>query len=265
MVFKEKIASVFVALALTAASITGAAGQSLNEYVERGYINIGVLGGVPPYTQIDESGKLVGYDVDLANIIGGYMGVEVRITSLTNPSRIPALTSGQVDIAVALAIPTPERALSVMFTQPYVGSRMAIFAPNTTEISAIDDLAGKRIGVPRASAQDALLTRMNLEGAEVARFDDDASVAQAMLVGQVDAIALPEVIGLGILEKVPSGGNFEYKTHISVTMDSIAVRQGDFELLQWLNNVIAYMKSTGELNDLHRKWVGTDLPELPVF
>ena len=47
--------------------------------------------------------------------------------------------------------------------------------------------------------------------------------------------------------------------------NSMAVRKDAFELHQWLNNVIYYIKLNGELDEIARKWVGSPLPEMPVF
>src|SRR3546814_801419 len=96
-----------------------ASAQTVTEIVERGEVKIGVLIGAPPYGSIDAQGNAVGYDADVAALVGKYLGVPVELVPLTPPARIPALEAGKADFLIATLAPTPERAKAVMFTIPY--------------------------------------------------------------------------------------------------------------------------------------------------
>ena len=96
------------------------------------------------------------------------------------------------------------------------------------------------------------------------RFDDDATATQAMIAGQVDATATPNTIANELMKQRPEA-NLELKFTFTQQPNSIAVRKDAFELKQWINNFLYYVKVNGELDEIHRKWIGSPLPELPVF
>lgn len=242
-----------------------ASAQTVDEIVKRGSVVIGVVSGVPPFGVVDQQGKAQGYDVDVANLIAKYLGVKAEIMPLAPPARIPALQAKRVDFLVATLGPTPERAKTVMFTMPYSAFQMSIMAPKSLPAQSLDDLKGKSVAVPRGSPQDTRLTALAASlNLSIKRFDDDATAAQAVFSGQVDAAALPNTTINDIVKQNPSG-NAELKFSFFQQPNSIALRKEQFDLLQWLNNTIYFMKNSGELDEIHRKWIGTPLPELPVF
>lgn len=255
-----------LACVLLAATVVGvASAQTLNQIEKKGEVTIGVVTGVPPFGSIDASGKTVGYDVDVANLVAKDLGVKAKIVPLTPPARIPALQSGKVDILVATLAPTTERAKSVMFTMPYSAFQQVIVAKNSANESSLKDMVGKSIGVPRGSPQDVQLTKLALKGTKIVRFQDDAAAAQALFSGQVDAIAIPNTTANDILKKRNEQGNYEIKFAFSQQPNSIAVRSDAFQLHQWLNDFLYNIKLDGQLNAISEKWIGTPLPNLPVF
>ncbi|WP_348635748.1 transporter substrate-binding domain-containing protein [Cupriavidus sp. AcVe19-1a] len=246
------------------ASAAGVHAQTVSEIVKKGKVTIGVVSGAPPFGITDASGKPAGYDVDVANLLGKYLGVPVDIVPLTSPSRIPALESGKVDFLVATLAPTPERARAIMFSAPYSAFELTIFAPATAKYARLAELGKKKVGVTRGTTQDSALTRLAVPGMQIVRFEDDATCAQALISNQVEAIALPSTTGNEIL-KARGAGKFDAKFAFSVQPNSMAVRKDAYELRQWLNTTIAYIKLNGELDAVAQKWTGKPLPALQVF
>lgn len=255
-----------LAVATLMAAMPGSAeAVTLAEIQGRGTVKIGVLTGAPPMGMIDERGNPSGYDVDVANQIGQYIGLPVELVPLTPPARIPALQTGQVDFLVATLAPTGERAKSVMFTSPYSAFNMVIVSGPNAKFESLDQLKGKRVAVNRGSSQETALRRANVEGLEIVVFEDDSTSAQALVAGQVDATALPSTVAQGLLRQASQAG-----LQIGFTFfrqgNSMAVQPGDFELLQYLNTSIYLMKVSGELDKIAVKWTGDPLPPtLPSF
>ena len=223
-----------------------------------------MLIGSPPMGMVDSTGNPIGYDVDTANLIAKYLGVPVELTPLTPPSRIPALQAGKVDFLVATLAPTPQRALTVDFTQPYNAFQMAIVGNKAAKLATLDDLKNKTIGVNRGSSQEAALQRVAIPGAKITRFEDDSIVLQALLSGQIDSAAMPDTVVKDYLKTRPDA-DVESKFIFFQQPNSIAVRKGSDELRQWLNDTIYFMKVSGELDEISRKWTGLPLSNMPVF
>jgi polar amino acid transport system substrate-binding protein len=239
--------------------------QTVNDIVKRGKVRIGVNSGAPPFSVIDQNGKPVGYDVDVANLIAKYLGVPVEITPYTTAARIPALEADKVDFVVATLSPTPERAKVVMFTMPYSTFRLVVIAPKNSPIKKIEDLAGKKVGVSRGTPQEVALAQSAPKGTVFARFDDDSTTMQAMVGGQVQAIAIPETVFLEVLKAQPNS-NLQIKFPFFNQFMSIAVRRDSFELRQWLNTTLSFIKQDGSLDEIAKKWTGHTLPaNMPVF
>lgn len=266
MPFKRRRGVLLVALSavLLLGGTLGAAAQTTAEIVKRGRVRIGVLTGSPPMGMVDGTGTPIGFDVDTATLIGKYLGVPVELTPLTPPARIPALQSGKVDFLVASMAPTPTRALTVDFTIPYNAFKLAVMAKKASAYKGIDDLKGKSIGVNRGSSQEAALERLAVPGLRITRFEDDSTVVQALVAGQVDTVAVPDTVGIDFL-KTRGDADIEDKFILFEQPNSIVVRKGSEELLRWLNNTIYFMKVNDELDAFYRKWTGTPLPTLPTF
>ena len=267
MTFTTQCRTWLAAVSLLVGGVAGsgaATAQTVDEIVAAGEVRIGVLTGAPPFGTIDERGNPAGYDVDVANLVAGYLGVTPTLVPLTPPARIPALEAGKVDFLVATLAPTPERARTVMFTMPYSAFRMVIAAPKETAIAKIDELAGKRVGVNRGSSQEAALTKLAVPDMEIVRFEDDSTVAQALIAGQIDAIAMPDTVVSSMLTTRPDA-DVEIKFTFFEQPNAMAVKKDAFELRQWLNNTIYYMKVMGDLDAIAEKWTGQPVPQLPVF
>lgn len=239
--------------------------QSINDIVKRGKVRIGVNSGAPPFSVVDPKGNPVGYDVDVSHLLAKYLGVGVEITPYTTPARIPALEAGKVDFVVATLSPTPERARAVMFTMPYCTFQLVVVAPKDSSIKSLADLSGKKVGVSRGTPQEVALTRSAPKDTQYARFDDDSTTMQSLVSHQVDAIAIPETVFKEV-QKAQPNTDLAVKFSFFNQFMSIAVRQDAFELRQWLNTTLSFVKANGELDDIAKKWTGHALPaNMPVF
>ena len=238
--------------------------QTVDEIVSRGAINIGVLIDLPPYGLLNDKQEPDGYDIEVARMLGKYMGVKVNLVQLTGPNRLPFLVTGKADLIVATFGITPERAKQVMFSIPYSAIENTVYGPKGKEISKIDDLKGLRVGVPRGTVQDVLLTGALGSSARMMRFDDTPSTYQALLTGQVDAMAETGLTFDGVMKQNP-GADIAKKFVLLRQPNGITMRANQFNLHQWVNTFVYYVKNNGELDALHRKWFGVPLPDLPVF
>ena len=144
---------------------------------------------------------------------------------LTSPNRIPFLLTNKVDLIVATFGITPERAKQVMFSIPYSAIENVVFAPKDKHITTIQDLKGLRVGVPRGTVQDVILSKTLGSAVKIARFDDDPSTYEALLAGQVDAIAETGLTGDEFYAKHPEG-NIERKFTLLQQPNGITHAQG---------------------------------------
>lgn len=253
-------------LALVAMAPAAASAQTVDEIIARGKLIIAVDTTTPPYGFLDADLRPTGFDIEVANKMGEALGVPVEFVTVTSPGRIPALLTKQVDAVVSIFSITPARAIQIDYSIPYAGQSAVVIAPKSTTIASHADLVGKKVGLTRGTAEDGILTAAAEAnpGIEILRFDDYASLLQAMVSGQIDAMGGGDY-GEIYLKKAQNGDDFEQKYKLKTFYFGIGVAKGNDNLRQWLNTWLFTLKSDGVLADLSMKYRNQPLPDLPVF
>jgi polar amino acid transport system substrate-binding protein len=253
-----------LAVVLGAALGVKARAQTVDELLKRGTINIGVLIDLPPYGLLNDKQEPDGYDIEVARLLAKYLGVKLNLVQVTASNRLPFLTTGKVDLIVATFGITPERAKQVMFSIPYSAIENTVYGPKGKPIVKIDDLKGLRVGVPRGTVQDVILTGALGANARMMRFDDTPSTYQALLTGQVDAMAETGITFDAVMKANPDAP-IEKKFVLLRQPNGITMRADQFNLHRWVNTFVYFTKNNGELDALWQKWFHSPMPELPVF
>ena len=244
-------------------SVSRAEAQSIDDVLNKKKLQVGILVDFPPFGLTDSKGQPDGYDADVAKLMAKYLGVTLELVPVTGPNRIPYLLTGKVDMLIATFGITPERARQSMFSIPYSSIDIVLLAPKATKITSPEDLKGLKVGVARASTQDTAISAIAPPGTHIMRFNDDATTVQAMLSGQIDAIGVGT--GRQAAQENEPGGRLPGQVHVAPPAQRHHPRRGQFDLLQWVNTFIFFVKNNGELDAVCRKWLDTPLPELPVF
>ena len=239
-----------------------AAAQSLADLKKKGELTVGMLVDFPPYGTLNASNQPDGYDADVARLLAEDLGMKLKLVPVTGPNRIPFLLTNKVDLLVASLAITPERARQVKFSRPYAAASIVLYGRKDAKIKEAADLKSMRVGVARASTQDIALTAAAPQGAEIRRFDDDASAMQALMSGQVDAIGCSTTVAAQIAKRAPAN-TYEEKFLLRQQFMGIALRPDQDEIAKTVNDFIATNKANGKLDKLYRKWLATDLPALP--
>ena len=245
-----------------AGQATPAAGQNshLQQVLSRGTLNVGVLPDYPPYSSQQANGDLVGYEPDIAQKLADALGVKLKLINTDGTSRKPVLDSNRVDVDIDAFTATDERAKAVDFTIPYVASGALPLFRKDNPIKGIADLKGKKVSVARGSTNDSLMTKF-FPDTTVVRFDTIADAIQAVKSGKVDAVmegfatvrkAAAEDPKLEVLNVEP----------ISPALISMGVKQGDQIWLNYLNNFIRNLNSSGQNAALYQKWFNAALPKV---
>ncbi|CAN0602815.1 unnamed protein product, partial [Ectocarpus sp. 12 AP-2014] len=119
----------------------GLASESVIETIKQdGVIRIG-LSLFVPWSMRDKNGDLIGFELDVGRQLAEDMGVEVEFVPTAWDGIIPALVSGNFDVIISGMSVTPQRNLTVNFSDPYAFSGLAILANKSlTEGMSIEDL-----------------------------------------------------------------------------------------------------------------------------
>ncbi|KAA0969448.1 transporter substrate-binding domain-containing protein [Aureimonas fodinaquatilis] len=254
--FRAVIGALVIAFAMPGA----ASAQNLLEQIKSaGEIRVGLEFGRPPWGYKDANLQSAGYDFDAAKLIAEELGVNLTIVELTQPNRIPFLTSGRVDAVISTFSITPEREKVVDFSIPYGSAIVGVAGPQDLAISSTADLKGVRVGVVRGSTNDTALTAQAPD-ADIVRFDDEATNMTAFVSGQVQAAVTEPATLKSIVEQNPNR-NLELKFTLVEFPIGVGLRKEEPELKEALNAAISKNLEGGSLNEAFQGYFGTQLPE----
>ncbi|MEM8555314.1 MAG: transporter substrate-binding domain-containing protein [Pseudomonadota bacterium] len=236
----------------------------LSDILSAGVVKIAVPESFPPFGSLGVEGEYEGYDVDVAKLIAEDLGVELELVPVVSKQRIPFLETDRVDLVISTMGANPERAKSIWFSSAYAPFFSGAFATADKAIEGYDDLGSYKLGVTGGTLEDLEVTKRAPEGTEIIRFGDNAATMAAFTSGQVDVLVSGNTAAASIAEANPDMG-LQTKIVIKNSPAFIGVKQGNIDLLQWVNVFILHKKLGGELNEISEKWLGLPLPPLPTF
>jgi polar amino acid transport system substrate-binding protein len=257
--------AVLVAPLLAALTRGAAHAQAVSAIRDRGRLNVGVLKDFAPFGGLNKDGDPVGFEVDVATLIGHHLSVRVGFVLLTAAERIAALSDGRVDLVAGQFGVTTERATSVAFATPHLLTDGGLFAPEKRKIDKPDDMTGLKIGVVRGSPADFFLTTSLAQKAELLRFETDGETFAALTANKVDAISqAPQGVAAYVADHPDA--DMAQKLVLFSAANAMAVRPDAEALRQWLSTFVLFTRQTGELNAIWERWLGRKLPaEMPVL
>ena len=252
--------AVLLAAALLPLAATAQA-RTVEEAKASGKVIIGIQGDTCPWGCINATGEADGFDADMGRAFADYLGVEAEFVPLQVANRIPALTTDKVDVLFATMGMTAERAKSLQYSRPYAANQLSVLAPKEMAAATAADLAGKRVGVPRSSAQDNALTA-EAPDASIMRFDDDAATIQALLSGQVDAVGGNQIYIQRLEEARP--GVYENKMPLTVLYNGAGSRLGEADWNEALNGFLDADMASDADKAAYDKWMKLAPPDFPA-
>jgi polar amino acid transport system substrate-binding protein len=238
--------------------------STLDKILKEKKLRVAIDVANPPFGVLDKAGEPDGSDVAVARQMAKDMGAELEFVQVPSTGRIPALLAGRADVTIASISVTADRAKAVMYCNPNGALQIVIFGPQSVAIKTPADLAGKRIGITRATLEEATVPKMAPTGTDIVWFDDIGATIQALLSGQVDAVAMTSFAGKTVADGNPDK-HIETKLTVTTAFYGPIVRHDDFELRQWINTWLFLNTQNGTLAAIYKKYTGIDLPALPVF
>lgn len=205
--------------------------------------------------QKEGSSEFAGFDMDLIRAIGTQMGYKVEIANMGFDALVPALGSGNIDVAIAGMSITPERKEAVTFSAPYYKSGLIVMVQKGNDsVKGIEDLVGKRIAVQIGTTGAAKAA--TVKDATVTAFNTNTEAAMELKNGGVDAVINDSpVVGYYLAQ----GGNESAKT-VGEVLEAeeygISVKKGNDKLAADIDKALAELKKNGEYDKIYKTWFG---------
>jgi polar amino acid transport system substrate-binding protein len=233
--------------------------STLEQALRRGVLRVGMSTFVP-WAMKDKTGKLIGFEIDVATRLAKDMGVKVEFVPTKWAGIIPALLTGKFDVIIGGMGILPKRNLKVNFSVPYDHSGMSIVANKdlAAGFKSLEDFNSPNVVLSvRLGATPVDAAKKFMPKAQLRMFDDESQAVQEVVNGKAHAMVssapLPAFQALKYPEKLflPLEGTF--------TKEPIgfAVRKGDFDTLNFFNNWIIFVTSKGWLSERKHYWFET--------
>lgn len=228
-------------------------------------LKVGIDGGFPPYSEILPDGSLKGFDVDIALAVCELMKVKCQLVRSDFDGMIPALSVKKLDLIVASMTITEARLRQVAFSDKYEGGYQVLYGKkNTTLSGAPSSMKGKRIGVLRGSIQESYMRAVFAPaGAQIASYEDIEKSLMDLNSGRLDAIFI-EIANAIAFGKRASGKNlsvfgpkFDDVKYFG-SGSGIAMRKGEPELLNAVNQAIKTLRANGGYRKINDKYFEYD-------
>jgi len=232
------------------------------EIKAKGKLVVGIQGDNPPWGFVTSAGKQDGFDAEMGALFAKELGVAVEFVPLEVNNRIPALTSGRVDVLFATMAMLPDRAKAIQFSKPYNANAIVLIGPKAKSVKTNADMAGLTISVAKGAAQDTQVSKNAPPEATIRRYDGDAASVQALVSGQADALG-GNIFYMDRVEKALPG-KFENKLEFQKLYNGAGTRLGEKEINLALNDFIDKIKANGELKKIYDKWMKVPVPEFPT-
>jgi glutamate transport system substrate-binding protein len=216
-------------------------GSTMARLQQAGKVRVGTKFDQPLFGQKNLEGNLEGFDVEIAKIIAGELGIQpsgIEWVEAVSANREPFIQQGKVDFVVATYTINDKRKQVVDFAGPYyvAGQDIMVKKGNPLGIKGPDDLAGKKVCSVTGSTP-AENIRTNYPQAKLTEFDVYSKCAEALKNDQVEAVTTDNVILLGLISQDPEAFELVDKKFTKEPY-GIGVKKGDTQFRNFINDVL---------------------------
>ncbi|MCS6843917.1 MAG: ABC transporter substrate-binding protein [Caldilineales bacterium] len=221
-------------------------------------IKVGTNAEYRPFEFVDETGKIVGFDIDLMDAIAKAAGFEYEFINTRWDGIFVALAQGEFDAVMSAATITEERKQTVDFSDPYFLAGQGLAVREGSDIKTLADVDGRKVGVQLGTTGDIFATENTK--AIVVRYDEITLAMQALANGDVDAVLNDAPVSADIIKANPELKLVMLPEIYTSEEYGIAVNKNRPEVLAAINKGLAAVKASGEYDRIYEKWFGMKPP-----
>lgn len=270
LIKKLTIVAIIATLGTSLVACTGASQNKSSETKSKGStldkdeLVIGLDDTFVPMGFKDESGKLVGFDVELANAVGKKLNKTVKFQPINWSMKETELKNGNIDLIWNGYSINDERKQKVEFSKPYLNNKQVIVTLADSNIKSKADLAGKKVGAQNEStAVDAVEadgnTIKSFDGGKLVTFKDNNQALMDLEAKRLDAIVVDEILARYYMK---ARGQEKYKV---LTEDfgseqyGVGIRKGDTKFVEAFNKALDEVIADKTAGEISKKWFEEDI------
>lgn len=263
MGFSKVSAALTVIFFLISASAIGAdielaKKSTLESILRKGELWVGLDSGYMPFEMTNQKGRYVGFDIDIAKEIAKAMGVKFVPINTDWVDIIPSLVTGKFDIIISGMTVTQERNLKINFADPYiiVGQTILINRKHEGIIKSYKDLNNpKYIVTSQTGTTGEEAVKGFIPKCKYKPFKTEKDAVIEVINGKADAFVYD--LPFCVVVMVMQGTDKLTFLDKPFTYEPLAwaIKKGDPDFLNWLNNFLNQIKNDGRYDRIYNKWI----------
>lgn len=218
-----------------------------------GVWRVGMDPSFPPFEMTNETGEVVGFDVDLARALARRWGVRVEIVGIGFDGLIDAVKAHKVDTAISAIPYDPLLTKDVRFSEPYFDAGWRVVVPRRSSLHTLADLAGARVAVEWGSEGDVWARRLQREhaGMRLVLKPSLEEALAALTTGEADAAVVDGVTYYLHRDMWRQVGKALSHDPYVIVMPIEA-----FQLQKEVNATLKALQQEDVINALEKRWMG---------
>lgn len=245
-------------VATTGSSNTVPAQSAIQKIVARGELVVGTEGNMPPFNMITKGGQLVGIEIDMAKRMAEELGVAVRFETMPFIDLAAALESGKVDMVLSNVTITSKRNRRFAFVGPYFVTTKSILTKKDTIAKAKTpgevNLPEIRLAAKRGTTSQ-IFVQEKMPDVKLKLVGTYEIAVEMLRNDQIDGMVADYPICAVHVLKNPADNFVTVITPFTVERIGIALPPSDAHLINWTENFLENLQSTGELASMKEKWI----------
>jgi glutamate/aspartate transport system substrate-binding protein len=234
-------------------------------------VRIGYRESSPPFSFLDQSGRPIGYSLELCEAVVEEIGVAVDANDLkidfvkvTSDSRIPAVVQGQIDLECGSTTANAERGKQVAFSPLMFVAGTKLMVPKSSTLSQPKDFKGKTIIVTKGTTNEQALHTLDGKlglGLSFIVGDDHEQSFQMLADGKADAFATDDILLYGLIARHKAQDRFRVVgDFLSYDPYGIMFRKGEPQFAAVVERAFRKLATNQDLIPIYKKWFNARLP-----
>jgi cystine transport system substrate-binding protein len=254
-----KLSKFLIALGLVAVATPVLAQSALEQIKQAGALRIGTEGTYAPFTYHDDSGALVGFDVEIGRAIAEQLGVEAEFVEGPWDGLIAGIDANRYDVVINQVGINAERQAKYDFSEPYIASKAALVVRgDNADITSFESLAGKKAAQTLTSNYGKLAQEFGAELVPTEGFDQSIAL---VVQGRADATINDSLSFFDFKKQQPDADVKIVATQADADFSGVLLAKGKPELLAAINEALAAIKADGTYAEISQKYFGEDVSQ----
>lgn len=246
-----------ITLLLSIAALTSVHAGMIDDVVKRGTLRVALDPAFPPFEMTTTTGEIIGFDVDLLKAMAKALDVKLEIVTTAFDGIIPGLLTEKFDIVASGMTVTQERNIRINFSDPYINMGVTVLINKNIadEVKSYKDLNNPKYRLTaKMGTTGEIVVKKLLRKAKYNGYDSETEAVLDVVNGKADAFIYDASYNFMAIKKLGSDKLVHLDEPFTYEPIAFAIRRGDYDSINWINNFLHRIKNDGTYDRLHKKW-----------